>query len=229
MGANVSDVRKNTREDDIESRTKFEQRLQILEKMVSGRLENQQSSIISGERGNQEIHSGTVVEVHRQVNIVISEKGDQDLEEAIGGFFSADMIKGIFSVVKMGINAVLGNLSMGEYDSSDMFVVWTNNALLRCDTYYYRWNFGAEGIVEKTEGAIGILLVKRVIDISSTDPQVLTWAVSRQAACLETPEKAGEMIDAAMEVLMKVQKFQLALAETKRRLNYEPSSESTSN
>ena len=70
---------------------------------------------------------------------------------------------------------------MGEYETTpDMFIVWTidnrggtNNALFRCDAYYYRWNFVSQGVINGAER-----VVKR--DLTKTDPQVLTWAISKQ-------------------------------------------------
>ena len=36
-------------------------------------------------------------------------------------------------------------------------------------------------VINETEGATGVLLVKRVIDLTKTDPQVLTWAITDMA------------------------------------------------
>ena len=228
MGTEISRIRDEVKAAGEDTRQDMEQRLQILDKMVHGRLDNQQRSIIAGERGDQEIHSGTLVEEHQQVNIVMEEKAAQKLEDAIDSFFSFDLIGGLVNVLRMGVDAVLGNTSMGEYESSNMFIVWNNNALIRCDAYYYRWNFSSTGVIDLTEGVVGILLIKRVIDIGKTDPQVLTWAVSRQASQLGKPSDAMNMIDEAIEVLTKVQTFQLALMEAKKKLKSEESNKEIS-
>ena len=97
---------------------------------------------------------------------------------------------------------------MGEYETSSMIIMWTDNALLRLDTYYYRWNFASQGIIDSMEGVMGMLMVKRVIDISKTDPQVLTWAISRQASLLGKESETIKMIEEAMEIIKKVAVFQ---------------------
>ena len=101
---------------------------------------------------------------------------------------------------------------MGEYESNDMFIVWSSNALLRCDAYYYRWNFVSKEVISDTEGVVGILLVKRVIDITKTDPQVLTWAISEQAARhgLHQDEIDG-LVSSGLKTLEKVAAFQKKL------------------
>ena len=208
MGNPVSKIREEARTlNDIEKR-RMQERLQILEKMVNGRLQKQHSHILTGERGDQEIHSGTIVEACKQVNIVMSSKPSEDLVAAIDEFFTGNYMSGLGKLVHVAVKGVLGNASMGEYETSQMFIVWEYNALLRYDAYCYRWNFAAEGVIEDTEGVVGVLLCKRVIDITKTDPQVLTWAISRQASGLGKKDEA-QMIEEAMEVLERVMKFQV--------------------
>lgn len=207
MGQSVSKIRKEAEEANEADRQKMEERLQILEKMVQSHLEKQQHHVLAGERGDQEIHSGTVVEEFKQVNIVMEGKASQDLENAIDDFFSGSFLSGFGKLMHVGVKAVLGNMSMGEYETSTMMIVWTNNALLRLDTYCYRWNFSSKGVIDKVEGAVGILMLQRVIDMTKTDPQVLTWAITRQAKTLGGKSES-EMIDEAMKILKRVAKFQ---------------------
>ena len=170
---------------------------------------NESANILAGQRNDQEIHAGTIVEMHKQINITQSEGESQELKDALKDFFSGDLIGGLEKVVQLGAETVLGNHTMGEYETSDMFIVWSSNALLRCDAYYYRWNFVSKGVINEAEGVIGIFLMKRVIDVSKTDPQVLTWAISEQASKrgLDANETT-KMIDSALEVLEKVVEFQ---------------------
>ena len=208
MGQSVSYIRDEAKRANEDTRRKMEERLQILEKMVQGNLEKQQHHIIAGERGDQEIHSGTVVQAFKQVNVVMSEKGSTDLENAIDDFFQGSYMSGFSKLVAMSVKAVLGNSSMGEYQSSSMLIVWTDNALLRCDTYCYRWNFSSAGVIEQVEGAVGVLMIQRVIDVSRTDPQVLSWAITRQVRACADERDEVEMIEKAMSVLKKVARFQ---------------------
>ena len=167
---------------------------------------------MNGLRGDQQIHSGTVVQLFKQVNLKMENKDSPDLEEAVDDFFSASFLKGFGRLVNVGIRSVLGNTTMGEYRNNSMLIAWKSNALLRCDTYVYRWNFHSKGVIEKVEGAIGILMIQRVIDITKTDPQVLTWAITRQARLLHPDEDENVLIDKALEVIMKVKVFQKEVA-----------------
>ena len=104
MGTSISALREQAKKADRETRLEMEERLQILEKMVHGQLDKQQKHIIAGERGDQEIYSGTVVEEIKQVQIVMQEKASQDLEDAVDSFFSGSIMKGIYRKADISLN-----------------------------------------------------------------------------------------------------------------------------
>ena len=215
MGNPISKVREAAEAADEKAKQEMQERLNILEKMLHGRLDNEMSNILNGQRGDQEIHAGTIVELHKKAYITESKEESQELKDAIGDFFHGKFIDGLEKMVQLGAEAVLGNNRMGEFETSDMIIVWNSNALLRCDAYYYRWNFTSKGVIDQHEGVLGVLLIKRVIDMTKTDPQVLTWAITEQANRdpAHKPDEAEEEIDSATKVLEKVVAFQTKLRQ----------------
>ena len=211
MGKSASKLREEIKAQNAEAKSDLTERLQILEKMVDSRLQIQHQQILAGERGDQQIHTGTIVESFKQVNIVLQAEGHDDVDKGISEFFKGHIMTGLGKLVGLGIKSVLENTFMGEYETTQMLIVWNHNALLRYDAYCYRWNFSSDNIIAETQGVVGILLCKRVIDLTTTDPQVLTWAISRQAKLLEKESEEKAMIDEAMEILKSVVKFQADL------------------
>ncbi len=71
-------------------------------------------------------------------------------------------------------------------------------------------------MINETEGVTGVLLVKRVIDLTKTDPQVLTWAITNMADRINNgkekppnkPLDPQEVIAEALKVLERVVEFQ---------------------
>ena len=86
MGQSASTVRNNQANQDKAA----QERLQILEKMIHGRLQNVQTEILSGTKHDQEIDTGTIVDIHKQVNVTESKKEDlaSSINESIDDFFS---------------------------------------------------------------------------------------------------------------------------------------------
>lgn len=215
MGHSVSDLREKAKKLEQEKdKQVMEQRLDVLEKMINRRLEVEKNSILNGEKHDQEIDTGTVVFMQKMVYIQLEEKVSNTLSNAISDVFAGDLIGGIESIVKLGADVVLENDSIGEHETKDMFIVWNENALLRCDAYYYRWNFVSKSVINDTEGVTGVLLIKRVIDLTKTDPQVLTWAITNMADRLNRSDHGAKhvdpntVIDDALKVLKRVIEFQ---------------------
>ena len=98
-------------------------------------MDTEELDIMNGLRGDQQIHSGTVVQLFKQVNLKMENKDSPDFEEAVDDFFSASFSKGLGRLVNVGIRSVLGNTTMSEYSNKSMLIAWKSNALLRCDTY----------------------------------------------------------------------------------------------
>ena len=207
MGNPISSLREQVNQAEAE-KVKQQERLNVLEKMVENHLESAKASIVNGERGDQEIHTGTIVEFNKQVNIKLSNKQSDDLEDAINNFFGGNISGGFKDLVKVAVQAVLGNSSMGEHQVTNMFIQWSDNAVIRMDSYCYRWNFSSNEVIKDVEGAVGVVIMSRVIDLTKTDVQVLTWAISRQARHLGNPDQAGQMIDDAVSIIEKVAALQ---------------------
>ena len=216
MGNPISKLRKGIVDTSPAENEKMQERLNMLEKVVNFHLDNAKTEMLAGERGNQEIDTGTVVEFNKQVNIAITTERNPELEDAISDFF-ARFFGGNLSVdfqnlVSVAVEAVLGNASMGEHEGTNIFI--PDNALLRLDAFYYRWNFSSTEIIQNVEGASGVIVIKRVINLVNTDPQVLNWEISRQASLLGThADSASEMIDDAVAIIKKVSDTQLAVLQ----------------
>ena len=207
MGQTASAARATLIEKQVAEKHAIEERCHILEKMLQARLEKQMEVILSGHRNDQEIDTGTIVQLVKQCRIIINEQTSDKIKDGIIDFFCADFIGGLENIVEGAADTVLMNESLGEYETTDMFIVWTANALLRCDAYYYRWNFASTEVIKDTEGVAGILLVKRVIDLTKTDPQVLTWAITEQATRAAPKNKQTNEITDPDEVQAEVKKM----------------------
>lgn len=218
MGSTVSTVRQEISNaiQDNEEKAKQVEGLRVIERLVHGQLDKKKVEIVEGRRNDRQIYAGTVVQLQEFVYVAKDTKSTlpEDLNDVIENIFQKEIVSAVVKLVRFTADGILTNTSAGEHEATDMFIVWSNNALVRCDMYYYRWNFTSKGVVTDIESSLGVLLVKRVLDLRQTDPQVLVWAISKTAEKLEA---ANPMIDAAFNMLQKalsVQKF-LRLDDTK--------------
>eukprot|EP00731_Ephydatia_muelleri_P038189 Em0675g2a len=176
MGNVIGDARKVVQAAQ-EGKEASEERLKLLEKMVTDHLTLQKQHILNGERNDQEIHEGTMVREYQQMYVTDSRKLSNEIEKTVDSLFSGDFLDALKNAATVALNEICGNTSIGEYEQSEMFIVWQNHALLRLDIYLYRWNFSSKGVITEAEGVLGVLMVQRVMNIAKVDPQVITWAI----------------------------------------------------
>ena len=78
------------------------------------------------------------------------------------------------------MNSVLENLNTGEHKATKMFIQWSGHGLIRFDVYCYRCNFYSNEVIKNFKGAIGVILIKRIINLTVTDPQLLASTIYNQ-------------------------------------------------
>lgn len=167
MGTSISKIR-------VDSRTlEFEERLNILERVVHDQLENERMKMVGSGRNDQTIQTGMVVDVFQQVNIILRDSDDNVSPDSVGSpFFNEVNVRELELLLMDSVSAIAGKASEGEHEVHDMLILQASTVLLRCDAYYYRWNFVSDTF-ESIEGVVGILLLKRIIDRSKSDHRIL--------------------------------------------------------
>ena len=186
---------------DNQSELEYE-RLKVLEKMVFYQLNKAKESMLNGETGHQEIKTGLIVEVNRKVNIIrYRNKPFHNLNKVndcrfIGRCAGAD--ESLEKLLLKAMNSVLENLNIGEHEATEMFIQWLGCAIIRIDVYCYRCNFSNE-VVKNFEGVIGVIIMKRTINLIVTDPQILASTIFHQAA--KYPKKTTDIINEVVTII----------------------------
>lgn len=175
MGTSISKIRVDNMPKNAKTlRTlEVEERLNILERVVHGQLEKERIKMVASGRNDQNIQTGMVVDVFQQVNIILKDSDDNISPDSVRStFFSEVNLEEVELLLMHSVSAIAGKTSEGEHTIHDMLILQANTILLRCDAYYYRWNFSLDTF-ESIEGVVGILLLKRIIDRSKSDHGVL--------------------------------------------------------
>ena len=186
MGAALHAAREMITAGDAEDKAVKLEQLTILEKLASDHLGAVENDVINGKRGDQQIHSGTVVQKETYKGVQIKQDSDaaDRVGNIIGDFFSLDIIKGIKGVIQTGTDIILGNTAVGESEYQQILVLWENNALIRVDIYYWRYNFSSRGVMSCCDSVFAGFLMKRVVNIGNIDPNVLAFSITRAARSL---------------------------------------------
>ena len=187
MGIRVSKLRKTIAQTMIgEEKIKTEERVNILEKMVSSHLEGAKNAILK-EEGKHGIHTVLIVEIMEQVGILTTDElSGLSLEDSIRTFLGNEIREEYIKLAKYSVKDVLGNSTLGEHNGSGMLLVSTYSTMLQWDAYYYQWNFTSDEVIADIVGVSGVVLIQRVVDINKTHPEKISKVLSDQAKILET-------------------------------------------
>ena len=206
--------------EDTEKVAELRERLTFLQTMAITTLDAKTNDILRGQEGDLKIHGGTIVEVHKRVEIKheasaksLNEAVDAVMDDGLKGVFS-DRVKGaIGGMVKTAIATFFCNDSVGEVQQDDMIVVWDNNALLRVDYFLWRYNFSTKKIVEHVDSVFAYVVIKRVIDVASVSPEVISYAISH-AFSEDDSKGILREIEGVSKIVEKIKKMQTDSEET---------------
>ena len=206
MGSSLSQLRAQEAQQEQQEK----EQLAMLEKMAQAQLASKVDTILHGSSNDEEIHKGKVVAKHQQIYVNASAKSDA-VDNAVKEFFTGDLLKGAKDLILGGVNELLGNFSAGENESEDMLILWENNALLRIDVYYWKWNFSSNQILKVAQNVFAVYCVKRVINPSEIEPNVLIWAITRMYERNTSSTEPDEALDYVRRIMEKIREVKEAI------------------
>ncbi len=156
---------------DQSNEPKAREQLQILLVAAEGKLAKYQAEIDDMFRfpeklGIVQIVGTRAIASYNEYRADITEGVDEQINFVIDSFFKgAGGIKdGFRALIKVGLNTILGNQTIGQWEQQWFTVVPDNNALVRVDVKCWRWNFSSQGVISTTKNVFAFTIVKSVVD-----------------------------------------------------------------
>ena len=178
-----------------------DERLNVLEKMIFYQLKKAKKSILNGETGYKKIKTGPVVEVTKKVNIIRRSNDNQLNKVNNCHLFGCGADETLEKLLLKTMNSILENGSKGEREGTEMFIQWSGYALIRFDVYCYRCNFSSNELVKTFEGAIGVIIIKRIINLIVTDTQILASTIFQQVIMMKYPKETTDIINEVVTII----------------------------
>ena len=120
-----------------------------------------------------------VVDKSMKYSIKVSSATSEEVGKAIGEVLKGDFLSGVTDLITVGLNAMLGNESVGETEKQDFHVVFANNSLLRIDCMFYKYEFSSKGLIDKAQNIFCYYLQVGVLDLEKVDPQILLYELTK--------------------------------------------------
>jgi hypothetical protein len=157
---------------------------------------------LRGEGGTNPIHIvGDPIGFEEAYSCNVSSTANDGIMAAVNSFFggsSDDVKKGFQTLISVGLQAILGNSSMGESEQIQTFVTMEHNAVIRVDVKAWRYNFSDKGVIATIQNAFCYVFCKSVVDHSKVSIDTLTYLISQQAG--DNPDVAAAYIAALKKI-----------------------------
>ncbi|CAG8833276.1 16258_t:CDS:2, partial [Racocetra persica] len=101
------------------------------------------------------------------------------VEKVIDRFLSNDIISGFKEVITYSVNAIINNQTLGESFRRECHLLIENNALVRIDILFYKYDFGSDGITTQLHDLFCYMFHKSVIPAEKLDHNLLVYAISK--------------------------------------------------
>ena len=128
---------------------------------------------------NKSLPIVAVVDKSMKYSIKVSSATSEEVGKAIGEVLKGDFLSGVTDLITVGLNAMLGNESVGETEKQDFHVVFANNSLLRIDCMFYKYEFSSKGLIDKAQNIFCYYLQVGVLDLEKVDPQILLYELTK--------------------------------------------------
>ena len=134
-----------------------------------------------------------VVDKSTKYSIRVSSATSDDVATAINEVLKGDFLDGLKTIIKVGLDAMLGNVSAGETEKQDFHVVFANNSLLRIDYMCYKYEFSSKGIVTQVKNVFCYYLQVGVLDLEKVNPQILLYELTKAIGESRLPDAAKRL------------------------------------
>jgi hypothetical protein len=142
--------------------------------------------------GKVQIVGNRALEYHEQYHVDLGSKSDiiEKIGTSVGNFIkgdTADITNGILNIASTAVDAILGNVSIGECEDKQFFVIPQHNAIIRIDTKCWRYNFSSQGIITDSENIFCYVCCKSVVDHTKLTDDEFTYLLSEYVG--DDPDK----------------------------------------
>ncbi len=138
-----------------------------------------------------------------QYHVGLGKKSDvvSKIGDSIGNFLKGDtqdITSGILNIASTAVDAILGNVSIGEVEDKQFFVIPQHNAIIRIDTKCWRYNFSSTGVITDSENIFCYVCCKSVVDHTALTDDEFTYMISESVG--DDPAKVVAYVKQLQEI-----------------------------
>ena len=155
------------------------EKLHVLNKMMVDKITASSDKMKSDARQDAELPVVAVVDTVEKYHVNVTAAASDQVTTALNDFVSGDYLGGVVSLIHIGLNQFLGNMSVGETEKTAFHVIYANNSLLRLDYMLYNYKLRDEAVIDTTKSAFGYYMQIGVLDLEKVNPEILLYEITK--------------------------------------------------
>jgi hypothetical protein len=157
--------------------------------------------------GKVQIVGNRAMRYYEEYRVDVGEGANAKIKDVVNNFFrgSSESVKnGFNTLIEMSLESILGNTSAGEHETQSFYVVIENNAFVRVDAKYWRYNFSQDGIIGNHKNAFCYMFCKSIVDHKKITLDEMVYLITEGAEGRDVTQ----FIDEIKTVWKKVQELE---------------------
>ncbi|NBH28005.1 hypothetical protein D3Z60_20015 [Lachnospiraceae bacterium] len=156
----------------------------LLQKMTQAKCDQFEAELksmfTSGGTAECEIVGKRAIAYRNGQHVDIKVGCDDAIKDAIDMFFNGkdDVKQGFQKLIRVALDALIGNTSMGEHEEKMFFIYPENFAIVRVDVKCYKYCFSSSGIIANTENVFCYTMAKSIVDHTKVTIDELLYMVT---------------------------------------------------
>ena len=190
MGASIS---KKIEEQQKNNDDKAVQELQMLQELMVNKVAAATSKMREEALKDANVPIVAFVDTSEKYSVSVSNVPDEDITKSIKDMFGGNIIQGLVSLIGVALNQFLGNTQAGVSEQNDYHIVFSDNALLRIDVMFYKYEFSSKGVEDERRNGFCYCTQAAVIDLKKVSPQVLLYELTRTIGHENIPDAVKQL------------------------------------
>ncbi|CAH3128284.1 unnamed protein product [Pocillopora meandrina] len=190
MGTSIS---KKLEEQQKNNDEKAVEELQMLQEMMVNKVAAARAEIREKALKDANVPIVAFVDTSEKYSVDVSNAPDDAITTSIKEMFGGNIIQGLVSLIGVALNQFLVNTQAGVSEQNDYHIVFSDNALLRIDVMFYKYEFSSKGVEDERRNGFCYCTQAAVLDLKKVSPEVLLYELTRTIGQENIPDAVKQL------------------------------------
>lgn len=190
MGTSIS---KKLEEQQKNKDEKAVEELQMLQEMMVNKVAAARAEMREKALKDANVPIVAFVDTSEKYSVDVSNAPDDAITTSIKEMFGGNIIQGLVSLIGVALNQFLGNTQAGVSEQNDYHIVFSDNALLRIDVMFYKYEFSSKGVEDERRNGFCHCTQAAVVDLKKVSPEVLLYELTRTIGQENIPDAVKQL------------------------------------